>query len=253
MAARDAAAASIRIQTRTSPRKPSTSATPSHGPARCRARCAQIGPSGSSAENLLDQSQALLDLADADPDAGVDVAFGQHRDVEVELVVGRIARRRAARRRRGREARPTIAAGAELLRAVRRARRRCRRCGPAARRCCRRARPARGNARRIVAQQRRGSPRAPGASRSAATPPGTTRSIISRWPKQARAARSTCSRSTPQCACMSAKAASLQMAPMSPRWLASRSSSAISARSQTRARRRVEPSAASTARAKAMA
>ena len=38
----------------------------------------------------------------------------------------------------------------------------------------------------------------PSSSRSAATPPGTMQSIIRRWPKQALAARSTCSRSAPQ-------------------------------------------------------
>ena len=37
----------------------------------------------------------------------------------------------------------------------------------------------------------------------------------------------------PHCACISVKDASLQIAPMSPKWLARRSSSAISARSQT--------------------
>ena len=50
-----------------------------------------------------------------------------------------------------------------------------------------------------------------------ATPPGTTRSIISRWPKQLSAARSTYSRSSAHCACSMAKAASLQMAPISPK------------------------------------
>ena len=57
----------------------------------------------------------------------------------------------------------------------------------------------------------------PAARRSAATPPGTTRSIIRRWPKAASAARSTRSRRMPQWACMMAKDASLQIAPMSPR------------------------------------
>ena len=41
------------------------------------------------------------------------------------------------------------------------------------------------------------------------------------------------SRSMPQWACMSAKEASLQIAPMSPKWFASRSISAMRARSQT--------------------
>ena len=62
---------------------------------------------------------------------------------------------------------------------------------------------------------------------------GDHASIIRRWPKQAFAARSTCSRSRPQLACMMLNEASLHTAPMSPRWLASRSSSAASARSHT--------------------
>ena len=52
---------------------------------------------------------------------------------------------------------------------------------------------------------------------------------------QSSAARNTCSRRTPQCACISENAASLQIAPISPRWFASRSSSAISARRIARA------------------
>ena len=77
------------------------------------------------------------------------------------------------------------------------------------------------------------------------------RSRIRRWPKAASLARNTRSRSTPQWACMSAKAASLQMAPISPRWFARRSSSAMSARSQAARGGASTPSAASTARAKA--
>ena len=49
-------------------------------------------------------------------------------------------------------------------------------------------------------------------------------SIISRWPKQPAAQRSTRSRSMPQCASMMLNDASLQIAPKSPRWLAMRSS-----------------------------
>jgi hypothetical protein len=72
----------------------------------------------------------------------------------------------------------------------------------------------------------------PAGSRSVATPPGTMRSIIRRWPKPVSAARRTCSRRMPVWACISAKAASLQTAPMSLMWLARRSSSAMTARSQ---------------------
>ncbi len=35
-------------------------------------------------QDLLDQREALLDLADADPDAGIDVAGLEHRHFEVE-------------------------------------------------------------------------------------------------------------------------------------------------------------------------
>ena len=52
---------------------------------RCASRRPQIGPSGRLREDLLDQLEALLDLADADPDAGIDVAVVQHRHVEVQL------------------------------------------------------------------------------------------------------------------------------------------------------------------------
>src|SRR4051812_4544922 len=44
-----------------------------------------------TAENLFDQPQTLLDLLDADPDTGVDVALVPHRNLEGELVVGRVA------------------------------------------------------------------------------------------------------------------------------------------------------------------
>src|SRR5437764_945248 len=43
-------------------------------------------------KNLFDKLQALLDLADAHPDAGVDVASIEHRHVEIEPIIGRIAR-----------------------------------------------------------------------------------------------------------------------------------------------------------------
>src|SRR5215831_17923877 len=47
---------------------------------------------GKTAGDLLDQAQALLDLADADPHPGVDVAAVEHGYLELQLVVGRIAR-----------------------------------------------------------------------------------------------------------------------------------------------------------------
>ena len=50
-----------------------------------------IGPAGSAVEQLAQQAEARLHFLGADPDARVDVALGQHRHVEVELVIGRIA------------------------------------------------------------------------------------------------------------------------------------------------------------------
>src|SRR5438876_3016896 len=44
-----------------------------------------------SVKNLLDQSEALLDLADTQPDARVDIAGCQNGNGKVELVVGCIA------------------------------------------------------------------------------------------------------------------------------------------------------------------
>src|SRR5581483_576630 len=88
----------------------------------------------------------------------------------------------------------------------------------------------------------------PSALSSARTPPGTMQSIIRRCPKQRAAARSTCSRSQPNCAWSMTNEASLHTAPMSPQWLARRSSSAISARSQTARGGGSTPLAASTAR-----
>src|ERR1700678_1269117 len=43
-------------------------------------------------DELIDQRQALLDFADADPDAGVDVALVQHRHAKLKAIVGRISR-----------------------------------------------------------------------------------------------------------------------------------------------------------------
>ena len=61
---------------------------------------------------------------------------------------------------------------------------RSRPCGPVARRCCRRSRQAAGKRRRTVSISAR-SCAMPSAPRSSVTPPGTTRSIINLWPKQA--------------------------------------------------------------------
>src|SRR5690606_37611420 len=47
-------------------------------------------PAGQAVENLLDQREALLDLADADPDAGIHVALRADRHLEAQRVVRRI-------------------------------------------------------------------------------------------------------------------------------------------------------------------
>src|SRR5438105_262641 len=93
--------AATRTQASTSPRKPSASAMPSHGAPR------------QHAEDLLDQDEALLDLADADPDARIDVAGGQHRHIEAQRRIGRVAGRLACIVGAARRA-PDIAAAAEL-------------------------------------------------------------------------------------------------------------------------------------------
>ena len=43
-------------------------------------------------KNLFDELLALLDLMDAQPDAGIDVAGLQDRHFEVELAIGCVAR-----------------------------------------------------------------------------------------------------------------------------------------------------------------
>src|SRR3954468_17570924 len=48
-----------------------------------------------SPQHLLDQRQTLLDLLDADPDSGIDIAVVARRHLEEELVIGRIAKRLA--------------------------------------------------------------------------------------------------------------------------------------------------------------
>src|SRR5437667_4327482 len=66
-------------------------------------------------QNLLDEREALLDLADTDPHARIDVAGRKHRHLEVEPVVGRVAEGLA--RIEGPAAGASdIAAGAELSR-----------------------------------------------------------------------------------------------------------------------------------------
>ena len=64
-------------------------------------------------EDLLDQRQALLDFADADPDAGIDVAVLQNRNLEPQPVVRRV-RPIAPRIESAARGAADIAAGAEL-------------------------------------------------------------------------------------------------------------------------------------------
>ena len=203
-------------------------------------------------EDLLDQREALLDLADADPDARIDVALVEHRHLEGELVVGRIGQALPRIEGAARGA-ADIAAGAELPRQRRR------------------EMPVvdgavlqrggvvveldqLGKRAADLGEQRRRSPPTPSAARSRATPPGTMRSIISRWPKQASAARSTRSRSMPQWACISAKdgvvADGADVAEMVGEAL---QLGHQRAQPDARAAATSTPSAASTARAKASA
>ena len=61
---------------------------------------------GQPFENLIDQLQTLLDLADADPHPCIDVAVVAHRRIELKLVIGRIGHALRASKARP-EARPT--------------------------------------------------------------------------------------------------------------------------------------------------
>ena len=141
-------------------------------------------PSGRPLQDLLDQRQALLDLADADPDAGIDVALRRAPARRSERVVGRIGRASARVEGAARGA-ADIAAGAELPRelglqdaggdgAVLQR-------GGVVVELDQLAESGAGSFVEQRAQRGRRRRRA----RSAATPPGTMRSIISRWPKQA--------------------------------------------------------------------
>ena len=196
----------------TSPRNASTNANPRLEPP---GREAPRGPArGQAREQRLDQFQALADLGDANPDAGVDVAGLARRDLERQRVIRRIGRSRRASKSRP-EARPTTPprrTGAQDRPGARRSRP----CGPGARPCCRKAARAWGRSRAASATAP-GSPRRLRRRDRRATPPGTTASIISRWPNAALAARKVRSRKIPQWASIRAKAASLQIAPMSPK------------------------------------
>ena len=99
--------------------------------------------------------------------------------------------------------------------------------------CCRRARPGRESAARILSSVARMAsvPSAVEVAGHAAGHDDVAQQPMAECGVRMRAARSRAS--TLQWACIRVKEASLQMAPMSPRWLASRSSSASSARSQT--------------------
>src|SRR4051794_23199174 len=68
---------------------------------------------GQSVQDLLDQSEALLDLADTDPDAGVDVAALEDGNVEGQLVVRPVSRD-PARVEGAAAGTPDVTAGAKL-------------------------------------------------------------------------------------------------------------------------------------------
>ena len=147
--------------------------------ARSRPR---TSPCRQPVQHLFDQRQALLDLLDADPDARIDVALGQHRHFEAQLRHMADSRSTCAHRSRG----PKRGRHSRRRRSGAQDRRtgcRCPRCDPAATRSRRRAPPAQESA-RVSHRSARGWPHAPSAGRSTATPPGTMQSIIRRWPKQ---------------------------------------------------------------------
>ena len=73
-----------------------------------------IAPSGRPSRSV-DQREALLDFADADPDPRIDVAGIQHRHLERQRVVRCVSRASARIEISARRA-PDIAAGAELAR-----------------------------------------------------------------------------------------------------------------------------------------
>ncbi len=50
----------------------------------------QTGPSRQPVEDLLDQRQTLVDFANTNPDAGIDVTGIKHRNLEAELVIRRV-------------------------------------------------------------------------------------------------------------------------------------------------------------------
>ena len=174
--ARRAPRASSRTAARMSPRKPSTSAMPSpparrHGRAQRRIRRQAI-------EDLLNQRDALLDFANADPNSRVDVAVVPDGNLEAEFVIGRIGEI-APRVEVPARGAPDIAAAAILAGQRRTQGARRRRSGPEAKRCCRKAQPAAGNERRASSSNSR-IRAAPLVERSTPTPPGTMQSIISR-------------------------------------------------------------------------
>ena len=149
------------------------------------------------------------------PDARIDIAVVAHRHFEIEPIVRRIADRLARVEGAARGA-SDIAAGAECARQSRR-----QIAGGDG------AVLERGGA--VVNRDQLGeaaahgleqlaNAAAPPGARSSATPPGTMRSIIKRWPKQACAARRVRSRNMPHCDMqISENEASLQIAPISPK------------------------------------
>ena len=194
--------------------KPSAeSARPSPSP-RNSLSFAAIGPAGRRSISWSISARLCSTSRMRECDAGVDVAFRQHRHAKLNAIVGWISRR-LARVESAAAGAPDITAGSELLHEA------AMHDASADGAILQRSRiviklDKAGNRRRTCLSKSLTDVRK-SVRRSAATPPGTTWSIISRCPKQLAAARKTSSRSAPQWACISENEASLQMAPISPK------------------------------------
>src|SRR5580704_8556377 len=64
----------------------------SHAFAGMRRKVRSRGPAGNPSEDLFHQQERLFHFANADPDAGVDVALFENRHLEAELVIRRIGK-----------------------------------------------------------------------------------------------------------------------------------------------------------------
>ncbi len=75
-----------------SPRNPSITARPSRGALDLGLHLDPQRTFGQLGENLIDQGERLLDLFDANPDAGIDIAFRAGRDFEGKVRIRRIGK-----------------------------------------------------------------------------------------------------------------------------------------------------------------